>query len=169
MQLRDKDLGGRELLALAERLRAETTARGAALWVNDRVDVALAVEADGVQLGADTLPVEAVRGMLPSWMRMSYSAHAVSEAAACGADLVIFGPVWDTPSKREYGPPQGIERLHEVARAATAPVLAIGGVDPERAREARAAGAHGVAVVRAILAAEDVANATARLLDAVLA
>jgi thiamine-phosphate pyrophosphorylase len=166
VQLRDKDLAGRELLCLAERLRVATSACGAELWVNDRVDVALAVAADGVQLGAATIPVPVVRGFVPSWMRIGYSAHAVAEAAECDADVVVFGPVWETPSKREFGAPQGPERLREAAREAAAPVVAIGGIDADRARTARAAGAAGVAVIRAILAADEPAAATRALLDA---
>lgn len=166
MQLRDKDLDGRELLALAERLRAETAARGARLWVNDRVDVALAVGADGVQLGAASLPVEIVRAMVPPGTLLGESVHAVAEAADSLADVVVFGPVWETPSKRAFGPPQGAARLGEAVRATRTPIVAIGGIDVDRAPEARAAGAAGIAVIRAILGAADPAAATRALLAA---
>lgn len=169
VQLRDKDLEGRELLALAERLRAATTARGARLWVNDRVDVALAVGADGVQLGAASLPVEIVRALVPPGMLLGHSVHAVPEAAASLADVVVFGPVWETPSKRAFGPPHGPAGLREAARAARVPVIAIGGIDAGRAGVARAAGAAGVAVIRAILGADDAAVATRALLAAIAA
>lgn len=169
VQLRDKDLGGRELLALAERLRAATAVHGAQLWVNDRVDVALAVEADGIQLGVAALPVGVVRTLVPPRVAIGYSAHGLAEAAAAAADVVVFGPVWATPSKTAFGPPQGPERLREVVGAAGVPVVAIGGIDVERARAARAAGAAGVAVIRAILGADDPAAATRALLAATAA
>jgi thiamine-phosphate pyrophosphorylase len=134
--------------------------------VNDRVDVALAVGADGVQLGAASLPVDVVRDMVPPTMRLGYSAHAPAETADATADVVVFGPVWDTPSKRGLGPPHGPAGLRAAVAAARAPVLAIGGIDAARAGEARRAGAVGVAVIRAILGAADPGAATRALLAA---
>jgi thiamine-phosphate pyrophosphorylase len=166
VQLRDKDLSGRALFALAERLRAATTRTGARLFVNDRVDVARAVGADGVQLGAASLPVDVARGLLGEAALVGYSAHGLDEVRATGADYVLFGPVYDTPSKRAYGPPQGAARLHEAVAAAAVPVLAIGGIEPSRLGEIRDTGAHGVAVIRAILADPDPGEATRRLLAA---
>ena len=87
------------------------------------------------------------------------------EAESAGADWLTFGPVYDTPSKRAYGPPQGLASLERVARAVRIPVVAIGGITPERVREVRAAGAHGVAAISAILAADDPAGAVRRFLD----
>jgi thiamine-phosphate pyrophosphorylase len=167
VQLRDKDLSGRALFALAERLRAATARTGARLFVNDRVDVARAVGADGVQLGAASLPVEVVRGLLGDGALVGYSAHGLDEVRATGADFVLFGPVYETPSKRAYGPPQGVARLHAAVAAAAVPVLAIGGIEPSRLGEIRDTRAHGVAVVRAILAAPDPREATRRLLVAI--
>jgi thiamine-phosphate pyrophosphorylase len=166
VQLRDRDLAGRALHALAERLREATRRTGALLFVNDRVDVALAVGADGVQLGASTLPVDAVRALVPATMLVGESTHAPAEVAASHADFVVFGPVHDTPSKRGYGPAQGEARLRDAVVAATMPVLAIGGLDASNAASACAAGAYGVAVVRAILAADDVAAHTRAILAA---
>ena len=162
MQLRDKELPGRPLLALAERLRAATARTGALLFVNDRLDVALAAGADGVQLGTGSMPADVARRLLPAGTLIGVSTHAPGEAPA-GADFALFGPVWATPSKTGA---QGEDRLREAVRAAPIPVLAIGGVTAERIAAARAAGAAGVAVIRAILAAPDPRAATRALLAA---
>jgi thiamine-phosphate pyrophosphorylase len=166
VQLRDKDLDGRTLFALAERLRAATVRTGALLFVNDRVDVAAAVGADGVQLGHASLPVEVARRLLPRGRLIGQSTHALEEARVSGADFVVFGPVFDTPSKRVHGAPQGIAALGRVVAAVHVPVLAIGGIDATNVASVRAAGAHGIAVIRAILGAADPATATRTLLAA---
>jgi len=165
VQLREKDLPGRPLLALAERLRRATTERGALLFVNDRLDVALAAGADGVHLGEGSFPVAVARDLLPRAL-VGASVHGVEAAAASTADFVFFGPVFATPSKATFGAPQGTARLADAVRATERPVLAIGGVDATTLPAVRAAGAHGVAVVRAILAAADPAAATRALLTA---
>ncbi|MFN8545970.1 MAG: thiamine phosphate synthase [Candidatus Binatia bacterium] len=170
VQLREKDLSGRSLTALAERLRTVTARTGALLIVNDRVDVALAVGADGVHLGSGSLPVAIARRLVGPGPLIGVSTHAPEEvvaAAAAGADLAVFGPVWATPSKAQYGPPQGTARLASAAHAAAIAVLAIGGVTRAEVPAARAAGAAGVAVIRAILAADDPGAATRALLAAV--
>jgi thiamine-phosphate pyrophosphorylase len=169
VQLRDKDLAGGALFALAARLRTATQARGAALFVNDRVDVAVAVGADGVHLGGESLPARVVRPLLPAGMLIGVSTHAPDEAAGAAADFAFFGPVYDTPSKRPFGAPQGVARLADAVRAATIPVLAIGGVSVEHVPALRAAGAHGGAVIRAVLAADDPGAATRALLAALAA
>ena len=166
VQLRDKDLPGRTLFDLAERLRVATRRTGALLFVNDRVDVARAVGADGVQLGTSTLPVDVARSLLPPGVLVGESTHSVDEVRATRADFVVFGPVYDTPSKRPYGPPQGLERLTRVAATVRLPVIAIGGITPDRVREVLAAGARGIAVISGIIAAESPADATRRFLDA---
>jgi thiamine-phosphate pyrophosphorylase len=166
VQLRDKDLGGGAAFALAERLRAATRARGAALYVNDRVDIAVAVGADGVHLGGQSLPADVVRPLLSPGMVVGVSVHAPDDLAAPGADFAFFGPVFDTPAKRRFGAPQGVARLGDAVRAAAIPVLAIGGVRADGIAAVRAAGAHGAAVIRAILAADDPAAATRALLAA---
>lgn len=165
VQVREKDLPGRPLLALAERLRHATTARGALLFVNDRLDVARAVGADGVHLGEASFPVAVARECLPQAL-VGASIHGVPEAAASTADFVFFGPVFATPSKAASGPPHGPQRLAEAVRATRCPVLAIGGIDATTLPAVRASGAHGVAVIRAILAAADPAAATRVLLTA---
>lgn len=164
VQLREKDLSGRALHALAERLRAVTARTGTLLLVNGRVDVAIAVGADGVHLGAGALTAADARALLPAGALVGVSTHASDELAASDADYAVFGPVWDTPSKRAFGAPQGVDRLRAAVAAARVPVLAIGGVDAGNAAAARAAGAHGVAVIRAILGAGDPGAATRALL-----
>ena len=168
VQLREKDLEVRALLALAEPLREATRRHGARLLINDRADVALAVGADGVQRTHTSLPVAALRGITPPGFLIGASAHSTAEAreaATEGADFVVFGPVYDTPSKRRYGPPQGLAALEAAAAAAARPLLAVGGITPERVREVRAAGAAGVAVIRAVYGAARPADATKAFLD----
>jgi thiamine-phosphate pyrophosphorylase len=168
VQLREKDLEVRGLLALATPLREATRHHGARLLVNDRADVALSVGADGVQRTHASLPVAALREITPPGFLIGASAHSTAEAreaAAQGADFVVFGPVYDTPSKRGYGPPQGLAALEAAAAAAPRPVLAVGGITPERVGEVRAAGAAGVAVIGAIYGAARPADATKAFLD----
>lgn len=166
VQLRDKDLPGGALCALAERLRVVTRRTGALLVVNDRVDVAVAVDADGVHLGAQAMPPAAVRPLLPPGRLIGLSTHAPAEAAGADVDFLFFGPVHATPSKAEFGPPQGAAALRAAVAASPVPVIAIGGVTADTASALRTAGAAGVAVVRAILAADDPAAATRSLLPA---
>jgi thiamine-phosphate pyrophosphorylase len=165
VQLRDKDLDGRTLWRFAESLRTATRRTGALLFVNDRIDVALAVEADGVHLGSASLPLAAARAMIGPAPSIGVSIHAATEveaAALGGADFAFFGPVYATPGKTAVG-------LEPLAAAASArlPILAIGGVTPADVPAVRAAGAVGVAVIRAILAAPDPDAATRTLLAAV--
>ena len=169
VQLREKDLPVRGLLALATPLREATRRRGARLLINDRVDVALAVGADGAQRTHDSLPVSVMRAIGGPGFTVGASVHSVEEARAAageGADFIVFGPVFDTPSKRPYGPPQGLETLRQVTAAVATPVLAIGGITAARVPEVLAAGAAGVGVISAIVAAARPGEATRSFLDA---
>lgn len=168
VQLREKDLAARELAELGRRLRVLTAAHSAQLIVNDRIDVALAVGADAVQRTGASLAVEDLVAIADKRLRIGASVHSLAEAEAAeraGADWLVFGPVFDTTSKRAYGPPQGLGRLEQVARQVTIPVIAIGGITPQRVREVRTAGARGVAVISAILAADSPAAATRAFLE----
>jgi thiamine-phosphate pyrophosphorylase len=168
LQVREKDLGAGELAALCRRLRPLTVDAEALLIVNDRVDVALAVGADAVQRTSTSLSVRDMIAVADKRLHIGASVHALQEAIDAeshGADWVVFGPVYDTPSKRAYGPAQGLARLEAVARAVGVPVIAIGGITPERVAEVRAAGAAGVAVISAILEADSPREATLRFLD----
>ena len=161
VQLRDKDLTGGPLSALAERLRAETAARQALLLVNGRVDVAVAVGADGVQLGTGAVSVTDARRLLPPETLVGVSTHVAEEIPA-GADFALFGPVHATPGKTAVG----IAALAAAVRASSVPVLAIGGITEREVPAVRAADATGIAVIRAILGAPDPGSATRALLAA---
>ena len=172
VQLREKDLPGRALFELAASLREVTRAAGAALFVNDRADVALAVGADGVHLGGRALAPADVARFAPG-LAIAISTHtraeveAASRARALGADVrfAVFGPVWDTPSKRPYGAPVGVGALRGAADVGL-PLLALGGVTAARVPACLDAGATGVACIRAVLAADDPGTALRGLLDA---
>ncbi len=165
VQLREKDLEGRELYALAEQLRALTLRYQAQLLVNDRLDVALAVEADGIHLGQHSFAVEDARRLLGAGKLIGVSTHSQQEITeARGADFLVFGPVYYTPSKVAYGEPQGLDRLRAAVAHSTVPVFAIGGIKAERVAEVLETGAHGVAMISAISAATDSAQAARELL-----
>lgn len=169
VQLRERDLGTRELVELASGLRDLTSRRGALLLINDRVDVALACGADGVHLPARSLSVRDARALLPAGRLVGVSTHSVEEvraAAEDGADFVVFGPIFDTPSKREFGAPLGLGALDEACSSGSMPVVAIGGIDAGNAAACRARGAAGVAVIRAVLAALDPQGAARTLFEA---
>jgi thiamine-phosphate pyrophosphorylase len=169
VQLREKDLGAGALAALARPLRRLTSGHDALLVINDRADVALAVGADGVQRTSTSLPVRDLRAVVGPGVRIGASTHGLDEAVAAedaGADWIVLGPVYETPSKAAYGPPVGLRVLEKVTAAVRVPVIAIGGITPARVADVRATGAHGVAVISAILAAPSPADATRRFLQA---
>jgi thiamine-phosphate pyrophosphorylase len=171
VHLREKDLGGRALLDLARALRAATRAGGHALIVNDRLDVALAAGADGVHLPSAGVPPAEARRLLGPGALVGVSCHSaddVRRARDAGADWATFGPVFDTPSKRRYGAPLGLAALGDAARLGL-PVVALGGVEPGNVAAVRAAGARGVAAIRAWLAAADPAAAVRALAEPFLA
>jgi thiamine-phosphate pyrophosphorylase len=165
VQLREKDLGGRDLLVLARALAAVCRARGQRLIVNDRLDVALAAGADGVHLPAAGVAAEDARRLLGPDALVGVSCHSAADVARAhdaGASYATFSPVYDTPSKRAFGAPVGVAALREAARLGL-PLVALGGVTAERVPELRAAGARGVAAIRAWLAGDDPAGAVRRL------
>jgi len=169
VQLRERDLDTRSLLELARDVQMATRPRGAVLLINDRVDLVLACGADGVHLRSDSLPVAVARRLLGDARVIGVSVHSAEEAARAeseGADFVVLGPIYDTPSKREYGAPLGLRPLKEAARRCRIPVLAIGGLTAARVAEVRRAGASGVAVLSAILSAPSAEPATRQLLAA---
>lgn len=166
VQLREPDLTARALLELARALRALTAQHAALLLINDRIDIALACGADGVHLPARSFAPRDARALLGPQRVIGVSAHhpdEVAAAAAAGADFAVLGPIYDTPSKRAYGPPLGLAPLTAACAATPMPVLAIGGIDAASAAAARHCGAAGVAVIRAVLAADDPAAAARAL------
>ncbi len=166
VQLREKDLEGGELYRLASALRELTARYQAKLLINDRLDVALAVDADGVHLGQASVPVSTARQLLGLQKLIGVSTHSLDEvAAAAGADFVVFGPVYFTPSKAEYGDPQGIDQLRAAVQHSRMPVLALGGIKLPQIPEVLATGAHGIGVITAISAASDPTQATRKLLE----
>lgn len=170
IQLRERDLCAKELLALADEIQQLTGPRGVQLVINDRLDVALSLEGAGVHLRSNSLPVSVARRLIGPRRVLGASVHSVKEAVeadAGGADYIVLGPIYDTPSKQRYGAPLGLSALEGAARAVRVPIVGIGGVTAARARDMRLAGAFGVAVVTAVLSADDVEVATRALLDAV--
>jgi thiamine-phosphate pyrophosphorylase len=167
VQLREKDLAAAQLFEIAVELRQLTREYGAKLLVNDRVDVALAAGADGVHLGKGGLPVREARRILGSERLIGYSAHSADEALQAqrdGADFVTLGPVYHTPSKAQYGEPLGLSALSEAVRVVAIPVFALGGVKHSSVAEVLSAGAHGVALISAIMAAPNPTVETETLL-----
>lgn len=163
VQLREKDLSAAELLPLAQDLRELTRRYDARLLLNDHLDLALAVQADGVHLGGHSQPTEIVRERIGTDLLIGVSTHSNAEivsAAKQGADFVTFGPVYATPSKASFGPPQGLNALSEACRISPLPVFALGGISASRATEVRQTGASGIALISAIIANPDPRAAT---------
>ncbi|MGC1257929.1 MAG: thiamine phosphate synthase [Candidatus Acidiferrales bacterium] len=164
VQVREKDLPGRELLDLARGTVAAGRERPRSrVIVNDRLDVALAAGAAGVHLGRESLNARDVvrwcgSGKAPAEFLVGVSCHSLEEARDAenaGANYIFFGPIFDTPSKRRLGAPHGVARLAEICRSARIPVVAIGGVDESNAAECLGAGAAGIAAIRMFQEAGD--------------
>jgi len=172
VQYRHKGASTRELFFHAGRLAALAREQERALIVNDRVDIALAVRADGVHLGPDDLPVSAARRILGPTVIIGASVGTVEEAIeaeAEGASYLGVGCIYGTASKPDAGDPVGPERIAEIRAAVALPIVAIGGVTRERIREVLAAGADGVAVVSAVTRAANMKTATRELIRQVRA
>ncbi len=170
IQLRDKTASTRVLIEEGLALRALTRERGALLIVNDRVDVALAVEADGVHVGQDDMPAALARRLLGPHRILGVSAATMEEAevaVAGGADYLGVGPIFPTRGKADAGPATGVQLLTELARRYATPLVAIGGITAENAPAVVRAGAAGVAVITAVVNAEDITAASRQLRMAV--
>jgi len=154
VQLREKDLSTREMLEMAYRFRELTSRHAAKLFINDRLDIALGVDADGVHLGQTGIPVHAVRKVAKDKFLIGCSTHSAREAMEAeeeGADFITFGPLFHTPSKLKYGEPVGLEALREVSKKITVPIFGIGGINSENIQDVLDAGASGIALIRGIL------------------
>lgn len=159
IQLREKDLETRELLKLAYKMRELTNRYDAKLFINDRLDIALAVGADGVHLTQNSIPADAVRKVVKNKLLLGVSTHSLKEAREAekgGADFLTLGPICRTPSKLKYGKPLGLEILKDVCRKVEIPVFAIGGIKSNKILEMKKAGAFGVAMISEIFGAEDI-------------
>ena len=168
VHLRDRDAGGKSLFDAALIVRELTRDAGALLIVNDRADVAVCAHADGVHLPAAGLPTARARAIVGDTVLIGRSTHAPEEARTAstdGADYVVLGPIFATPSKAAYGPPLGLEPITRARPSA--PIIAIGGIGAAEAAAVHSAGADGVAVVRAILDAGDPEAAARTLVAAV--
>ena len=169
VHLREKDLGGRELLALAREVGARCRAAGQLFLVNDRLDVALATPAAGVQLGRGGLTPEDARRLEPEWW-IGVSVHDLEEARtaqAAGADYLLAGTVFPTASHPDRTP-LGVSGLADIA-ALGLPVVAIGGITPVRVAAVRAAGAYGVAAIRGLWDALEPDAAARQMLEGLTA
>lgn len=151
IQLREKDMASRELLGLAKSSVEACRGSRSRIVVNDRLDIAIAAGVHGVHLGGQSAPPEAIRRHVDKDFLVGVSCHSMEEALkaeAGGADYILLGPIFDTPSKRPYGPPLGLNKLSEVANRIRIPVLALGGITVARVRLCLDAGATGIAAIR---------------------
>lgn len=172
VQLREKDLPSLELFELACCMRELTFRYGARLLINDRLDIALAAGADGVHLGESSLPVSRIRALAGDRLLVGVSCHGLERALDAqenGADFITFSPIYFTPSKAPYGEPLGTERLAEACRLLSIPVFALGGIKKDKVRTIIDHGAHGIALISAILAAEDPERAAREMLEQIQA
>jgi len=170
LQVRDKDADARELLQLCDTLVPLARLHAARILVNDRLDVALAAGSDGVHLGPDDLPVDAARRVVPPGFLIGWSTDDPDDARTAeraGADYIGCGAVFGTTTKAEAADERiGVDRLDEVARAVSIPVVGIGGITPDNIAAVAATHAAGAAVVSAVMAATDPSAVVRRLLAA---
>lgn len=167
-QLREKDLSAQELCLLGERLLPLIRSRGGFLLINEQVDIALALEADGVHLPQRGLPADQARKLLGPQKLIGVSTHSLTEAQRAqreGADFITFGPLFYTPSKASYGEPLGLDSLRELKKFIRIPIFGLGGIKTEKALSVLEAGADGVAVISAVLAATQVTAAVKSFLE----
>lgn len=160
--LREKDLNADELYCLAKRVK-KITGRKCRFLVNSRVDIALAVNADGVHLSSSSVPVSFARKILGKNKLIGVSCHSVRDAVRSrkeGADYIFLGPVYRTLSKVKYGKPLGVRLIREAKKKIRIPVIAIGGIKKENTAEVLKNGADGIAVISGIIKAKDVFGET---------
>ncbi|MGZ8441069.1 MAG: thiamine phosphate synthase [Candidatus Deferrimicrobiaceae bacterium] len=167
LQLRDKEASGGRLYRVALQLRKLTRDAKVPFIVNDRLDIAMAVDADGVHVGQADLPASVVRAIMGPDKILGVSVNTVEEAVLAekdGADYLGVGPVFEARgTKPDAGLPLGVDRIARIRRRCRLPIVAIGGIDAENARKVREAGADAAAVISAIVAADDISQAARRL------
>jgi len=165
VQLREKSRDARVVHDLTLSLREVVHAAGGKLLVNDRVDIALATGADGVHCPESGFPAALARQLIDKTGLIGVSVHSLAEARDAesgGADYLLFGPVFATPSKAAFGKPQGLELLGEVCSAVAVPVFAVGGITPLNAPDCIGSGAAGVAVISSIMQSDGVRETVSR-------
>ena len=165
VQFRDKTATDEEFLEAAKKIRSLAKDKGALFIINDRVDMALALDSDGIHLGQDDMPVEAARKILGKKKIIGLSTHSVSQidgALKKDVDYISVGPVYSTPTKPDYAP-VGLDLIRTASRKLKIPFVAIGGIDESNIKEVTAAGAKRIAVVRAVLSSNDPLEATKTL------
>jgi len=168
IQLRAKHLGKREMLSVARDIRSLTRERGITFFVNDHLDIALACEADGCHLGQDDFPIDEARRIVGAGFILGASTHSVEqalEAEAQGASYVNVGPIYPTKTKETSCPPVGVELITKVKERVRIPQTCMGGINSSNVHEVILAGADRVAVVSAVVAADDIEAAARNLLD----
>ncbi len=166
VQLREKDLSARELLELACELKKLTLKYGARLFINERADITVAVEADGVHLPVGSFTARDVRSKFKNLL-IGVSTHSIDEARQAekdGADFITFGPVFATASKVQYGEPLGLEKLKRCAKHIKVPVFALGGITQDFIKDVKEAGAFGVGLISAIMASPEPEQSAKELL-----
>ena len=170
VQLRDKDVSRDDLIAIGKGLKPLCKKWGALLIVNDRLEVAEAIDADGVHIGQGDIPIEVARSLLGKKRVLGVSTHTLDQALtaeAAGADYIGVGPIFQTPTKPD-APPVGIRLISQVKGKIRIPFVAIGGINLSTLDSVLEAGAESVAVVRAVVAQEDIRSAARRLKEKLL-
>jgi len=168
VQIREKDLDTQPLIDLVQNLMPLIKQHQGTVLLNDRIDLAMALDADGVHLRSDSLPLPLARRLLGHEKLIGISTHSVEEARKAegdGADFIVLGPIFETPSKRMYGPPLGLHTLEAACRTSRLPIFAIGGLNPTHVPSVLASGAYGVAVISAILQAPSIVQSTNEFLS----
>lgn len=158
VQLRENDLSDDELLNLANQIYSVTSTTNAKLFINNNIDIVIKTNAQGIHCKENGLSIKIVKKRLPKCI-IGVSVHSLRSAYQAeldGADFIVFGPIYSTPSKITYGPPQGIDKLQEITSSIKLPVFAIGGISPGKAKECLDAGAFGVAVVSSIMSSNNI-------------
>jgi thiamine-phosphate pyrophosphorylase len=168
VQIREKDLETPQLIDLTQQLTPLITQHQGIVFLNDRVDLVLALDADGVHLRSDSLPIPVARRLLGKNKLIGVSTHSIEDvrqAEVAGADFVVLGPIFETPSKQIYGPPLGLHTLELACKESHLPIFAIGGITPKQVPAVLSVGAHGIAVISAILQAPCIQDSTRELLS----
>jgi len=161
IQYREKELSTREMYQEAKAIREITKDKGTILIINDRIDIALAVNADGVHIGQDDMPFEIAKEILGADKIMGLTVHNVEEAILAeklGADYLGVSPIFSTTTKKDAGKPAGLELIKKIRENVKTPLVAIGGINYDNVDEVLKAGSRNVAVISAIITKDDVEN-----------